>query len=187
MQIHMYIGSSYFKLIKTRKLSLTVSVNVDFSVSRIRVSCPSESWTIWTKCQTQSKHLPLSPSRPMFVPGSDSGPGWGWGEGRVATNLGPFLGQRPLANTRPTLRTQFRKVRPSGHLGDKSCEAANKSLTRWHCDSDYSEWRRKPMMAWRSKGQKDFKWSDLNSMTENKWMEKCLRKQYQFYKLSGLS
>ncbi len=32
------------------------------SVRPVRISCLSESWTIWTKCQTQSKHLPLSPS-----------------------------------------------------------------------------------------------------------------------------
>ena len=85
--------------------------------------------------------------------------------------------------------TQFRKVRPSGHFSE-----ADARLTRsqvWAYDGDCYKWRREKINFWRRKGsisQNDhLKCSDLNSMRENKWMAKCLRKQYQFYKLSGLS
>ena len=41
----------------------------------------------------------------MFVPGSDSEPGWGWAEGRD-TDLGPFLGQPwPSLLRAPTLNS----------------------------------------------------------------------------------
>ena len=87
--------------------------------------------------------------------------------------------------------TQFRKVRPSGHFSEADARLTRCDLITVIASSDgETKWSveekgRNIDIKW---SQKDhLKWSDLNSMRKNKWMAKCLRKQYQFYKLSGLS
>ena len=124
----------------------------------------------------------------MFVPGSGSGSGWGQAEDR-APSSDHSLASAP-APPRPTLNS-VQKVRPSGHLGETwdwqpACGQVGSVITRSDGEIKWSLDKIKDKVI-QNKYKKDPKWSDLNSMTENKWTEKCLRKQYQFYKLSGLS
>ena len=110
-----------------------------------------------------------------------------------ATILGPFLGQRPRSSSANTelssgkcgpLDTSVRLIEIDARL--TRCDlitviASSDGETKWSVE----EKGRNIDIKW---SQKDhLKWSDLNSMRKNKWMAKCLRKQYQFYKLSGLS